>query len=208
MTRSASRDLMRQERREIKALLGTLTPAQWRAATLCGDWTVAELVAHLIAWDDLLLYRSRRGHAGALLWFAWLYGSSLGSMTRLNARLQRRVRDREPSRLLARFGVDDDAALKWLFDGSNPGAHLAEYVVHRQDICRPLGLEAASSAETITAALRGVTKLPGVRVNALRQLRHRRFEATDLEWSRGRGVVTRLPAAEILIVLSGRTSIV
>jgi len=195
---------MRDERRDIRALLEELTPEQWAHESLCEGWTVRELVIHLVAWDDLLIYRSRREHVRALIRFAALYASSFGSMTRLNNRLQAGTGDLAPGQLVQLFGADDRPDLKWLFDGSNPAAHLAEYVIHHQDIRRPLGLPRQIPPDRLIVGLNGVTKLPDVRLSAWRSLRRRRWEATDVDWSRGRGSVIRAPGEEILMTLAGR----
>ena len=196
---------MRDERRDIRRLLSQLSPEQWRHDSLCHGWSVRDLVAHLVGWDDLLLYRTRREHVRALLRFTALYAGSLASMTLLNRRIQRRTRHLDAAELARRFGADDREDLNWLFDGSNPAAHLAEYVIHHQDIRRPLGLLRDVPADRLIAALDGVTKLPGVRWPAWRQFRTERYEATDVEWSRGHGRVVPLSGETILMSLAGRT---
>lgn len=37
------------ERRSLANTLETLTPAQWDHASLCGEWTVRDVAAHLVA---------------------------------------------------------------------------------------------------------------------------------------------------------------
>jgi len=197
---------MRDERRDLRRFLEGLTPEQWRRDSLCAGWNVRDLVAHLVAWDDLLLYRSPLQHLRALLRFSKLYALSLGSMNRVNRTIRDRTTGVAPEELLRRFGADDSPELKWLFDGTNPGAHLAEYVIHHQDIRRPLGLPRQVPPDRLIAALRGVTQLPGVRWPAWRQLRLRRWEASDVAWSRGRGPVVTGSAEAILMVLAERSS--
>jgi uncharacterized protein (TIGR03083 family) len=198
---------MREERRDLRNFLEGLTPQQWRQDSLCGGWSVRDLVAHLVGWDDLLLYRSRREHLHALLRFGALYTISFANMARLNRRIQLRTSGLAPEQLLLRFGADDSPELKWLFDGTNPGAHLAEYVIHDQDIRQPLGMPREVPPDHVVAALKGVTNLPGVRWSAWRQLRRRRWEATDVVWRAGRGSVVSAPAEAILIALAGRPSV-
>ena len=196
---------MLDERRDLRRLLGELTPAQWQQESLCAGWTIGELVAHLIGWDDLLLYRSRREHLRALLRFVKLYGISFGSMTAVNRRIGAAVRDlTTPQQLMERFGTDDSPELKWLFDGTNTGGHLAEYVIHHQDVRRPLHLPREIPSDRLVGALHGVTQLPGVRGPAWRRLMKQRWEATDVAWSRGRGAVVRTSGEAILMTLAGR----
>ena len=198
---------MLEERRDLRALLQSLTAEQWNQPSLCKGWTVADLVRHLVAWDELLLYRTRREHLRVLVRFSSLYALSLASMTSLNRRLQARTAHITLEELPRAFGADDSDDLKWLFDSSNPGAHLAEYVIHQQDIRRPLGLARQVPARRLEAALRGLTKLPGVRWSAWRQLRSRRWEATDIDWSAGRGNTVGAPGETILMVLAGRSTL-
>ena len=195
---------MRDERRDLRRFLIELTPEQWAQDSLCAGWSVRDVVAHLTGWDNLLLYRSRRDHLGALLRFTKIYMRSFGSMDRLNHRIQAQVGDLETQELLLHFAADDGSELKWLFDGTNPAAHLAEYVIHHQDIRRALQRPRTIPSERLLAALDGITKLPGVRWKAWLSLRRRRWEATDVGWGRGHGRITSCPAEEILMGLAGR----
>ena len=204
--RIAVRSFMRDERRDLRDLLEVLSPEQWRSESLCTGWTVRDLAAHLVAWDDVLLYRCRREHVRGLLWFTALYLRSLGSTTRVNRRLAAETSSIRIDELGRRFGSDDNPDLKWLFDGTNPGAHLAEYVIHHQDIRRPLGLPRRVPPDRLVAALNGLPKLPGLRIPARRRTWHRRWQATDVDWSRGRGPPIRGPGEAILMALAGRST--
>lgn len=198
------RALMRSERRDLRHFLQGLRPEQLQEPSLCAGWSVRDVAAHLQAWDELLLYRSQGEHLQALVRFITLYIISVGSMTRLNQRLHTKTSRLTSEELVRLFGAKDTAELKWLFDGTNPGAHLAEYVIHHEDMRRTLRSPREASADVLVAALNGLTKLPGVRWSAWRQLRRRRWKASDLDWSLGRGDLVALPAQEILMALAGR----
>src|SRR5439155_3466447 len=99
------RTMMRDERRDIRRLLSQLTREQWQHDSLCRGWSVRDLAAHLVGWDDLLLYRTRREHVAALLRFSALYAGSLASMNLLNRRIQRRTRHLGADELARRFGA-------------------------------------------------------------------------------------------------------
>jgi len=45
--------LARAERAEFAALLHELTPEQWAAPTLCTEWPVRDVVAHVISYEEL-----------------------------------------------------------------------------------------------------------------------------------------------------------
>jgi uncharacterized protein (TIGR03083 family) len=170
---------MREERRAIRALIHELTPEQWDTPSLCAGWTVRDVVAHLLAWDDLLIYRTGREHLRVMVRFWSLYASSLASMRMLNRRLQSRTRACTTDDLIRRFATEDSPDLKWLFDGSNRCAHYAEYVIHHEDIRRPLGLTRDVPPDRLAAAMTGVTRLPGVRMGARR--RQRRIDDNTLD---------------------------
>jgi hypothetical protein len=45
--------LMREERTDFAAFLATLTPQQWQAPTLCAQWRVRDVVAHVVSYDNV-----------------------------------------------------------------------------------------------------------------------------------------------------------
>jgi uncharacterized protein (TIGR03083 family) len=198
--------MLMAERRALHDLLASLDPEQWDAPTLCGDWNVRDLAVHMTAWDDLIFYDDRWGHLRALGRFSWLYETSLTHMGVVNRRLQRRADDLRPAELVAHFDDAADAEIRWLFDGFLPRAHLAEYVLHRLDLTRALGRPDDLPESHLLAALDGAGQIPGVRGQSWRRLRRSRYEATDLDWSAGRGQSVPLPGVEILLQLAGRTA--
>ena len=45
--------LARAERAEFAAMLREFTPQQWEAPTLCTEWPVRDVVAHVISYEEL-----------------------------------------------------------------------------------------------------------------------------------------------------------
>lgn len=41
------------ERCDLAAFLRTLTPQQWNAASLCEGWSVKDVVAHVVSYEEL-----------------------------------------------------------------------------------------------------------------------------------------------------------
>jgi uncharacterized protein (TIGR03083 family) len=56
-----TKDLARDERRDLAELLASLTSEQWDAPTLCERWRVRDLVAHVDSYEELSLALSRPG---------------------------------------------------------------------------------------------------------------------------------------------------
>lgn len=45
--------LAHDERNDLADLLETLTPQQWATASLCEGWTVRDVVAHVVSYEDV-----------------------------------------------------------------------------------------------------------------------------------------------------------
>lgn len=124
------------ERAALADDLAGLCPEQWRHSTLCGEWDVEEVVAHLVAAASLGRWR-------------WLR-SILGARFRPDVHNQRRMvehRGETPAETLDRFrGVISSTTAP---SGDTP-AYLGEVVVHAQDIRRPLGIPRSPSIDALT----------------------------------------------------------
>ncbi len=48
-------DMAYDERADLAAFLQTLTPAEWNADSLCDQWTVKDVVAHVVSYEELNL---------------------------------------------------------------------------------------------------------------------------------------------------------
>lgn len=48
------RHLQREERADLVALLRELDVDDWARPTPCAGWTVADVAAHVLAWEQLL----------------------------------------------------------------------------------------------------------------------------------------------------------
>lgn len=46
-------DMARAERTDLAEFLATLTPEQWAAPSLCTKWSVKDVVAHMISYEEL-----------------------------------------------------------------------------------------------------------------------------------------------------------
>ena len=45
------------ERRDLAAFLASLTPQEWQAQSLCEAWTVKDVVAHVVSYEELIVVR-------------------------------------------------------------------------------------------------------------------------------------------------------
>ena len=116
--------MARAERADLAEFLATLTPQDWAMPTLCVGWTVKDVVAHVISYEEL-------GPLGLLKRFAkgWLVRANQVGVDEFAAltpsQLLQLLRDHlEPRGLTAGFG-----GMIALVDGT----------IHHQDIRRSLG---------------------------------------------------------------------
>ncbi|MFJ5979073.1 maleylpyruvate isomerase family mycothiol-dependent enzyme [Pseudarthrobacter oxydans] len=128
--------MVQAERTALAEDLESLTAEQWQHPTLCSQWDVEQVLAHLTA-------------AASLNQWQWLR-SILGARFRPDVHNQRRLaehRGRTPAETLERFRAI-------LGSTKAPSGHLAAYlgevVVHAQDIRQPLGLPRRPSVEALT----------------------------------------------------------
>lgn len=191
MTESGAADVMTlatQERGDFAAFLETLTPQQWEEPSLCGDWTVRDVVAHVISYEELSWVRvvKRFARGG----FALSKANEIGirEYTRSPRELVDLLRAHQRPRGLtaARRGMIA------LLDG----------MVHQQDIRRPLAMPREIPHDRLRTALRLALTAPPI--GAPKRARGLTLVATDLDWSRGSGPEIRGPGEALLMAVAGR----
>ena len=128
--------LAHAERTALAKDLSSLSDDQWRHSTLCGQWDVEEVVAHLTA-------------AASLNQSQWVR-SMVGARFRADVHNQRRLveyRGSTPAETLDRFRAVIGSTTAP--SGHTP-AYLGEVVVHAQDIRQPLGLPRTPAVDALT----------------------------------------------------------
>jgi uncharacterized protein (TIGR03083 family) len=183
------RGLARDERADLAAFLATLSPQQWQAPTLCAQWRVRDVVAHVISYDELdargLLAHVVRGRFRP---------------DRVNAAALARYNTRTPEQLLGLLaGHLQPRGLPAALGGR---VALVETLIHHQDIRRPLGLPRAIPPERLLPALRVALIAPDI--GGFWRIRGVRLVATDLCFSAGAGPEVRGPAEALLMTIAGR----
>lgn len=185
-------DLACDERRDLADLLADLTPEQWDAPTLCDQWRVREVVAHIYSYEELSLPRvaarmirnrfdnDRTNAVGV---------AALSSLS--NAELLAYARDHvQPRGLTALMGGR---------------IALTDGLIHHQDIRRPLGLPRTVPTDRLIAALDTARTAPTLRAAA--RIRGLTLSATDLDWTTGHGPLVEGPAEALLLAIAGRRAV-
>lgn len=183
----------RAEREDLHALLGDLTPAQWAAPSLCEGWSVRDVVAHVLSYDELgprqLGERFARGRF---------------TVDRTNDIGLREYGRRSPAELVRL--LDDHLTPAGLTAGLGGAIALTDGMIHQQDIRRPLGLPRQIPAERLVPALRTALFSP-ILLGVVR-VRGVRLVATDLDWAFGRGPEVRGAGEALLMAVAGRRRVV
>jgi len=182
---------VRDERIALLVDLERLAPAQWEAQSLCTDWRVRDVVAHLVGAVE----------AGAAALFLAMVRSGFNLQRMLGADARRRSRGLTPGQLLSAYR--GTVGSQRLPPGTRPWQMLSDTMIHGQDIRRALGLRREFPPDrlaTVMDHLAPVNTILGVR----RRIEGLRLRATDMDWSHGDGPDVAGPGEALLMVMTGR----
>jgi len=177
------------ERREFADFLAGLAPEQWDEESLCSQWRVRDVVAHVIGYDKL---------STADLAARFVRGAFM--VNRINAIGTSDLAARAPEDLIQLFR--DHIHPRGLTAGFGGMIALVDGMVHHQDIRRPLNLPRTIPAERLNAVLNFALYVPLIR--GAWRARGVRLVATDLEWSHGKGLTVQGPGEALLMAVAGR----
>lgn len=170
-------------------MLDGLTVGQWHIDSLCAEWTVEHVVAHLTA----------AANTGT---FAWLRSITLAGFNaeRHNARLLARHLGSTPRETGDRFR---ESTMLTIAPTKDYAAWLGEVIVHGQDIARPLGIELTPDPRaTREVALFFATR--NFAVNSHSAVKGLALEASDTEFAAGSGPLVRGPLLSLVMAMAGR----
>jgi len=182
------------ERAVLSALLANTDADAWSRPSPCGDWTVKDVVAHLVVLAEA---GNRLGFiARSALIDPRFHKSIDKAARRLSAAAQ-------PHELGDRLGAARNG--RFLLPFFPVAAALGEVLVHRSDISDALGLPTHAPDERVRTVLEAQSKLWFV-FGVSRSIRKYRFVATDADWSVGPadGPVIAATGMELLQVATGR----
>lgn len=183
------KQLAAAERRDLADLLETLTPAQWDTPSLCEGWTVRDVAAHVVSYEELSMRDVITRFAKGRL--------RLGGANALGVQEYAARGAEEIIALLRAHAIP-----RGITAGFGGRIGLTDTTIHHQDIRRPLGLTREVPDERLHAVL---DFLPLARVlPSPGNMRGLRLVATDLGWSRGSGPEVRGPAEALIMALAGR----
>jgi uncharacterized protein (TIGR03083 family) len=182
--------LVHAERAALIDDLEHLDDQSWEVPSLCPEWTVRDVAAHLVD-------TARTTRLGFLIALA----RARFDFDRQNALGVERERRASPQELLEQLRRVSTRT-------STPPAHvdsrLVEEVVHGEDIRRPLGLTRSYPQEAVVRALRYQARTPASFGGAKEIVARARLTASDADVSIGDGPEATGTALSLLLALSGR----
>lgn len=179
--------MARDERSDLLEFLRTLTPAQWNAPSLCHGWSIKDVAAHMISYDDLgIVGMAKRFAKGRVIWAneAGVEEYRKLSTDELLETFEQRL---TPAGLTAGLG-----GMIGLVDGT----------IHHQDIRRALHRPRHIPTDRLATVVAAVPSNP--RLGARKRIKGLRLVADDLDWTHGQGHEVRGPAEAIMMAISGR----
>lgn len=179
------------ERRGLADLVSGLTDEQQSTQSLCAEWTVGDVVGHLVVPLEVSTPK-----------FALAMLASRGSFDRANIRLARAQAERPFAEIVE--VLRGKAESRFTPPGSGPEAPLTDLLVHGLDIGWPLGLTRDIPAERRHKSLTFLTAGPAPGFVTKGALSGLRFEATDLDWAHGSGPIVSGTAETLLMAICGR----
>lgn len=165
--------------------LADLTDGQWACASLCGDWTVHDVAAHLINNAKATRLGIVRDMVRARFDF-----------DRQNAQGVGRERGATPHETLARLR---QVATRTSTPPAPLDSRLVEEVVHGEDIRRPLGIEHAYPSEAVVRSLRYQARTSVAFGGSKQRIATVQLRTTDADVSIGDGPEVNGPALSLLL---------
>jgi uncharacterized protein (TIGR03083 family) len=180
-------DLAYEERSDLAAFLQTLKPGEWTAASLCDKWTVKDVVAHMVSYEELTFVGLVKRFAKGWIVHANEVGVKEFSPMSPDELLDFLRRHLRPQGLTAGFG-----GMIAFVDGT----------VHHQDIRRALGYPRTVPVNRLERILPLVPRNP--RLGAGRRIKGLRLQATDVDWQHGNGPEVKGTGEALLMAMTGR----
>jgi uncharacterized protein (TIGR03083 family) len=179
------------ERQSLADDLAQLTDQQWATASLCSEWTVHDVLAHLLSAAKMTPPKFAARFAAAGFNF-----------------------DRFAAKQVAIEGVGGPVATLAAFRAAQPretappgpkDTWLGEAFVHGEDIRRPLGIARAYPLPYVARAIALYAKSNAI-IGGRDRVAGVTLKATDTDFSVGNGPLVEGPAISLLLAASGRKS--
>jgi uncharacterized protein (TIGR03083 family) len=177
------------ERGALADDLANLTPAQWDTPSLCGGWTVRDIVAHMSTTASMTPPKFLLGMAKAGFNFDRFANGQIA-----------KHRGPDPAATLSEFRSLRDST------SAPPGpktSWLGEVLVHGEDARRPLGIRHTYPPDAVRQVV-DFYKGSNAIIGSKRRIAGLALKATDDQWQHGQGEAVEGPLLSLLLAMTGR----
>ena len=181
------------QRRVLADLLAGLNENQWQQPSLCAQWRVKDVAAHVALTPQ----------SPGIVRIVIDALRARGALQTVNRDMAIAHADRTSAELIAELRTLADSRRKPAI--TTLDNLLFDVLVHVQDIAIPLGLPTAMPREAAHEGVERVWRM-GWPFWARRRLTGLRLTATDVTWTAGRGAEVSGPVQAVLLLLTGRTA--
>lgn len=185
--------MIEADREALAGYLAHLSPEEWKQQSLCEDWNVEQVAAHLLAVPTLSKGQVLLGFVGA--------GFNLDKFS--DKQIARILDDKSADDIVSTF--HDLAAVQNVPPGMKPVNVLGDLVVHSADISEAVGRPLDYPVEHYVAALDAFKKMQ-TGIGAKKRIAGLELRATDADWSHGEGPVVEGTAKDLALAMTGRRS--
>jgi uncharacterized protein (TIGR03083 family) len=179
------------ERRALAEDLADLTPEQWGTQSLCGEWDVHQVLAHLLSAAKMTPPRFFRKFGGA----GFNFDRFAGRQVALEG-------TGGPGATLAAFRAAESRT------SAPPGPKetwLGEAFVHGEDIRRPLGIKRDYPLDQVARTVAFYAGSQPI-IHSKKRVAGVTLTATDVDFSVGSGPAVEGPVMSLLLAAGGRKS--
>ena len=177
------------ERQALADDLADLNDKQWATPSLCSEWNVHEVTAHLLSAAKMTPPKFLRKFAAAGFNFDKFAGKEVAAESTGG-----------PAATLAAFRA---AQPRQTAPPGPKDTWLGEAFVHGEDIRRPLGIKRAYPLPEVTRAIAFYTKSNAI-IGGRNRVAGLTLKATDTDFAIGDGPLVEGPAISLLLAASGR----
>jgi uncharacterized protein (TIGR03083 family) len=179
------------ERKSLAAELQALGEDQWATPSLCGEWTVQDVVAHMTATAKI----------SPSTFFPKLIASGF-SLTKMQTKDIAREKGTSPQDTLGHF---EEVVTSVKHPPGPIDTVLGETIIHAQDIRTPLGVHHDYPMEAVVRVA-DFYKGSNLIIGAKRRIDGLTLRATDSDWTHGTGPEVSGPITALVMGMTGRKS--
>src|SRR5579862_794528 len=184
--------VIHDQRKALAADLKGRSGEEWATPSLCGQWTVRDVLAHMTS----------AASATPPAFFGKLIGSGF-NFEKVQASGIAANRGSSPADTMTRF----EAVLTSVKHPPGPAdTWLGETIVHAEDIRRPLGIEHKYPVEAVLQVA-DFYKGSNLLIGSKRRIGGVTLRATDADWSHGTGPEVSGPILSLVMAMTGRTAV-